>query len=169
MFIPDLETRKRHTKQIIKNYGLFLEKITKNKTLKIYITYLIHILIVIFPLFIIVFKRIDLYFYISVILWILIMCFHFYFNGCIFIRIERELMEDKTWKGIWTPLFYILNIFNVETTSNLANSIFICWGILLTMFIFLKLLFQYEPSILYFFIILLPKVLFQKNINILPT
>jgi len=166
MFIPNLETRKEHTTYIIERYNSFLEKITKNNNLKIYITVFIHLIIVTLPVFVIIFKQVDIYFYISVILWLCIMSFHFYFKGCIFIRIERYLMKDKTWKGIWNFIFYIFEMLNIEITKNLENSIFICWGILFTLFIFLKLLFHYEPSILYFFIELLPKVLFQKQIHI---
>lgn len=145
---PDLDTRKQHTKKVIQKYESLLNKITKNKKVKVNITYILHLLFVVLPCFILVFKQINIYFYISLIIWILIVSLHFYFNGCIFIRIERELMEDKTWKGIWTYIFYIFDYLKINVTSTLSNFIFILWGISFTLFVILKLLINNNPSIL---------------------
>jgi len=145
--IPDLDTRKQHTTYVIQTYNKFLDKITKNKNVKLNITFFFHSLFVIIPLFILIFSSIDIYFYISFILWILIVLLHFYFNSCIFVRIERELMEDKTWKGIWTYLFNTLEYFNINITKQFANFIFMTCGFLFTHSIFIKLLIHFKPSL----------------------
>ena len=164
--LPDLDIRKEHTKVVIQRYERFLDKIIKNKKIKANLTFFLHILIVVVPFFILIFRPVDIYFYISLILWILIVFLHFYFNGCIFIRIERELMEDKTWKGIWTYIFYIFDYFKISVTNNISNYLFISWGVNFTIFILFKLLLHVYPSIISYIIKWISMLFLQKNITI---
>ena len=84
-------------------------------------------------------RDLDPLFYLTVLCWIIVILCHFYFNGCILIRIERYLWDTKTWYGQWTPLYNLLKKYDIELTKNLLNNLFICGGIILTIFIILKI------------------------------
>jgi hypothetical protein len=141
--IPDLETRKKHTSYLTRSVSNFLEYFTSNDEIKAYIIIFIHYLIVVPPMFYLIFGKVDKLFYVFILLWVIIFSLHFYFNGCIFIRIERELLKDKDWRGQWTPVFFVLKKFNIEPTTGLINNIFICWGILVSLLILLRLIFNF--------------------------
>jgi hypothetical protein len=138
---PDLVVRKQHTKYIIEKYQTYIQKLFTETNFQIYATYFLHGIIVFLPFYILLFKSLNIYFYISLIVWVIIIFLHLYFNGCIFIRIERELTKNKKWKGIWTYLFDFLEFIGITVTDKLANNIFICWGIIFSLFIFLKIFF----------------------------
>lgn len=144
-FINSLEKRKQHTEYIVKNAVDFTTLFIKNKKVSGYFVIFIHIFIGLLSLiYLIFFKDMDYLFYSYLLLWIIIFFLHFYFNGCIMIRIERELIEDKKWCGAWTPLFSLLeNYFKLRITNKMANNIFICTGILIIVGIFLKFLYYY--------------------------
>ena len=164
--IPNLEKRKQHTTTIIETYKRIIETLTNNKKIQIYITYFIHTILVFIPFIILISKPVNVYFYISLIIWILIMCLHLYFNGCIFIRIERELMEDNSWIGIWTYVFYILHYFRVELTPPLLNFIFIVGVTIMTCIIVLKLISHFEPYIIITILKWIGYFFLQKHIEI---
>jgi len=149
--MPDLVVRKQHTNYIIEKYQKYIQKMFKENIFQIYTTFFLHGIIVFFPFYILLFKSLNFYFYISLIIWLLIMVLHLYFNGCIFIRIERALTKNKKWKGIWTYLFDILEYFGITVTDKLADNIFVCWSICFSLFIFLKIIFfNLESSISFF-------------------
>jgi hypothetical protein len=142
-FIHDLETRKRNTEFIIHEAVKFSNIFTDNKKLAGVVLSLIHnitgVLILIYLLF---FKDIDILFYTCIAFLILISTGHFYFNGCIIIRIERLLLDNKKWYGAWTLLFHFLEKFlNLTITNRLANNIFICVLIFIYSSIFIKFLY----------------------------
>lgn len=139
--IPDLNTRKKHTKYLIKKFDESTGKIIENSKLRGKILYYFHCFIVSTIFLIILFGSINVYFFISLALWIIIMLLHLYFGGCIFIRIERELFDDKSWKGIWTYIFNILEHYGYTITDNISNNIFICIAILLSSIFFMKMIY----------------------------
>lgn len=57
----------------------------------------------------------------SAILWILVILSNFYFHGCIFAKIERQILQDPNWKGPFGMLFYP---FNVSTQT---LDLFLVW------------------------------------------
>lgn len=134
----DLEHRKNYTNSIIQTYIRLLKNITNNQTFNVNITTFFHILIVILPSYLLIVKPVHtIYFYISLVIWVLIILSNLYFNGCIFIRIEQELISDKTWKGPWVYLFSLLKLFNINVTPTISTYIFISGGILfLTLLLF---------------------------------
>lgn len=147
-----LDNRKKNTKIICNNIILFLNNITNNitnnKRYTFLILILIHYFIVLIPFYFVIFSKIDYKFYISIILVFLIFILHFYFNGCIFIRVERKLLNDKNWYGIWNIIFIPLKYLGFEINSNLINNIFICVGIFIIFFIFIKIIFYEQITLI---------------------
>jgi hypothetical protein len=144
MILPDIETRKKHTNLVINQSSYILNAITNDANKSAYILLYFHILLVGLPLLYIFFGKVNVYYYLSVLFWFLIMFLHFYFHGCIFIKIERNLWDVKEWYGPWLYVWKCLDIMGIEITNKLANNIFICWGIFLILFIFLKTIYNMD-------------------------
>jgi hypothetical protein len=140
--IPDIETRKKHTELIVEKTSEYLNKITNNGNISGNIVLMLHWSIVSISMLYLVVGKINIYFYLSMAFWFIIMILHLYFHGCICIKIERNLWNKKDWKGPWGYLIKILEMMNVEITNKLLNNIFNCWGILFTMFILLKIIYN---------------------------
>ena len=138
----DLESRKKNTKFLINLCKHNLYKLYPNNYVNGLFVLVIHWLSVGIPLIGLFIFKLDWTFYISTLIWILICILHFYFNGCIFTKLERELWETKEWYGPWFLPFNLLKKYNVDITSNLANNIFICWGILIICWIIMRIIFQ---------------------------
>lgn len=148
--IFSLENRKKNT-NLLSNF--IIEKLNKltnsNSTYSFYILILFHYIIVFIPFLYFYFSfKIDYKFYISIIIIFFIFAFHFYFNGCILIRTERKILNDKNWYGIWNILFIPLQMIGVEINSKLINNIFICYGIITIFFLFIKILFFEQISLM---------------------
>ena len=140
----DLDTRKANTKFIIDKTQKTLYSIYPDDVVNGFVIFLIHWIACAIPSLIILLGQINIYFYLSCGVWLIIFAAHFYFNGCIITRIERELWKDKNWYGPWVVPFKILESTGIEVTKNLAENIFICWGILIVMFVFLKILWKID-------------------------
>ena len=138
---PNLEARKKHTKYVIEKFNILTEKLIKDKLVRFGLVYSFHIICICCTILTLIFSPINFFFYIQLLVWLMIMLMHIYFSGCIVIRIERELLEDKTWKGVWTYVFDILEMFGYEITNEFSNNIFICVAIIICFIIFLKLIF----------------------------
>lgn len=140
-----VEKRKEHSKIIIEKISNFLYKITGNNSISAYLLILFHWFITGIAIAYILFGPIDKWFIISVIVWILMVLMHFYFNGCILVRVEKALLEGgtanscKKWWGPWIfPFTFLEHYFNIKMTGRLANNIFITWGILFSTYIIFK-------------------------------
>ena len=129
-----LEERKKNTKKII-DYGEYLfsnKKLLGDEIMNGYILVIIHWIITGIPLYYLLFsEKNNKYYYISCLIWIIIFLLHFYFKGCILTRIERQLWQDKKWWGPWVFLFTPLEKIGIPLTDELANIIFMCWGVLI--------------------------------------
>jgi len=141
-YMLSLEDRKQHTRYLTDITQNTLFKITKNDIMSAYYLVLSHWIITGIPLAYIVFGDVNLFYYISCLIWIGIFITHFYFAGCICTRIERKLWDTKDWWGPWIFFFTFLELTGIKMTTNLANNIFICWGICLAMIAFLKILYN---------------------------
>ena len=137
----NLETRKKNTTKIIIKTEKLLKKITNNNKIAGFIIFFSHWLLLGIALLYILIGKINSFFYFSSLIWIIVFIMHFYFNGCIATRIERHLWDTKKWFGPWMLGFIPLEKLGVEITRNLANNIYICWGFLLLIFIFFKILY----------------------------
>lgn len=146
-----IDKRKQYTKIIIQKMRDWLYKISGDDIISAYILILFHWFITGIAIAYIIFGSIDKWFIISILIWSLMVLMHFYFNGCIFVRVEKALMESgnsngnsnsastEKWWGPWIFPFTLLEkYFNIKMTGRLANNIFICWGILFSAFILLK-------------------------------
>lgn len=145
-FIHNLERRKQNTKFIVEEASEFFTLMVNNRKLAGIILATFHIIVICMSMLYLFFTtKIDYIFYICFIFWILIVSMHLYFNGCIIIRIERELMNDKHWCAGWTPLFSVAEnfYFKRKISKEFANNFFICIGILISAIIFLKFLYYY--------------------------
>lgn len=138
----DLETRKKHTKSVIKFFKDNLYKINPNHEINGMLVLILHWICVGVPLLGVFLFELNWKFYLSSLVWIIICALHLFHNGCIFTRIERELWGCKDWYGPWILPFTILEKLGVEVTSGLANNIFVCWGILLVIWIILRIIFS---------------------------
>ena len=138
----DLETRKKHTKSVIKFFKDNLYKINPNHRVNGMLVLILHWICVGIPLLGIFLFKLNWKFYLSALTWIIICGLHLFHNGCIFTRIERELWDCKDWYGPWILPFTILEKLDIEVTSGLANNTFICWGILLIIWIILRIIFS---------------------------
>jgi hypothetical protein len=135
---PDLETRKKHTASILECTSNIIDPIAKDNKTKGYLILLFHLFIC-FPTYIyLLVGSYNLLYYACLILWIAIFIMHFYFNGCILIRMERHFFDDKEWKGVWSPLFNSLKVIGIEYSKSHMNNIFICSGVLLLLIVFLR-------------------------------
>lgn len=139
----DLETRKKHTKSVIKFFKDNLYKINPNHEINGMLVLILHWICVGVPLLGVFLFELNWKFYLSSLVWIIICALHLFHNGCIFTRIERELWGCKDWYGPWILPFTILEKLGVEVTSGLANNTFICWGILLVIWIILRIIFSF--------------------------
>ena len=138
----DLETRKKHTKSVIKFFKDNLYKINPNHEINGMLVLILHWICVGVPLLGVFLFELNWKFYLSSLVWIIICALHLFHNGCIFTRIERELWDCKDWYGPWILPFTILEKLGVEVTSGLANNTFICYGILLVIWIILRIIFS---------------------------
>ena len=138
----DLETRKKHTKSVIKFFKDNLYKINPNHEINGMLVLILHWICVGLPLLGVFLFELNWKFYLSSLVWIIICALHLFHNGCIFTRIERELWGCKDWYGPWILPFTILEKLGVEVTSGLANNAFICYGILLVIWIILRIIFS---------------------------
>jgi hypothetical protein len=138
----DLETRKKHTKSVIKFFKDNLYKINPNHEINGMLVLILHWICVGVPLLGVFLFELNWKFYLSSLVWIIICALHLFHNGCIFTRIERELWGCKDWYGPWILPFTILEKLGVEVTSGLANNTFICYGILLVIWIILRIIFS---------------------------
>lgn len=79
------------------------------------------------------------FYLISMITWIIIFILHVYFKGCIFVKLERVLWDNKNWYGPWTLPFYFIEFFGIKINGKNSNAIFIGWGLLLSIFVLYKI------------------------------
>jgi len=131
-----LEERKKHMKYIINLFDTIKNSININEKYFSYLIIIAHtILIGSCILYLILFKIDNIYF-IFILFWILLIFFHFYFNGCFLTRIERHYLKDDKWYGPPTIPFLMLGYLISKDEAN--NFIYIC-SFIITTIIMVKL------------------------------
>jgi hypothetical protein len=134
------ETRKSNINKIITNVEKYMyNNIYPNNTVNGFVILLVHWIIVGITGLYILFGKVDTIFYNCVVMWIIIITLHFYFNGCILTKLERHLWNTNTWNGPWMLPFKLIEKLNIKITSKIMNYTFITWGIFLSSFIILKI------------------------------
>ena len=109
--------KKTERKNIANNIFTFFERklflITKNNIKSGYIIMIFHYS-VIFIIFNLLLSKNISKFYTGTILWTILIFLHLFFNGCIFIRLERYLWEDSNWVGPWNILLSYFTRLNLR-------------------------------------------------------
>lgn len=122
---------------------LFFEKTTyllnlifRDNELSFWImTWFHHIVCSLVLLFIILAPTSSIQFKLSIIFYFFWIIFNYFFNGCIFIRLERFILNDDSWFG----LFHTLELFNIQITKKNINKTFFSLSIIIYYIILFKI------------------------------
>ena len=125
----NIENRKKNTKKVILNLRKFLESVNPNPAVNGLIVLIFHWASVGLPL-------------LGLFIWFMICIFHLYFNGCILTKLERNLWNTKEWYGPWYVPFAMLENIGITVTYALAQNIFIIWGVVVLIWIFIRIIFN---------------------------
>jgi hypothetical protein len=159
----DLETRKKYTKYGIEIISNILIKVFGNRTVAGSLFILFHIVSVLFVIYSIIYDKVVSYYYIYTFFWLIIIYSNYYFNGCLLARIEKHILQDNTWAGPISLLFYPLHLFYKPNKQIMNNYIKFFWATPVSLFIIFKYLFEdslFNKMIGLIFIILLGPLLF---------
>ena len=120
-----LKRRKEHTEKLSTFISSLLNKITfDDSKMSGFLLFLIHWIIIGVPTMYILFGEVNVMFFVSCIIYVIVFLLHLYFGGCILTRIERKLWDTKTWYGPWTFLFLILESIGVEMSDKRMNYVY---------------------------------------------
>ena len=131
-----LEERKKHMKYIIDQIDIIKNKIKINDTLFAYLIIVIHTIFIGCGILYLLLYRVDQIYFIFIVFWILLLFFHFYFNGCFLTRIERYYLKDDKWYGPPTLPFLLIGY---PITKKEANIVIYISSFLITATIMVKL------------------------------
>jgi hypothetical protein len=140
----DLETRKNNTNNLLDFLTKILKIFSDKPEISGLLVFTFHWLCLGIPLIQIGVGKINNLFYLSCFVWILIFIFHIYFNGCILTRLERKLWDTNEWYGPWCFLFKTVELYydNNKISRNFANNTFYCWGIFLSIYAIVRVLYH---------------------------
>lgn len=116
-----------------------LFKFTKNNITSGIVVALFHYFGFLLIAYKVIFGEIDYLYYYYVFLWIIVVIGNVIFKGCILMRIERYLLNNKDWFGMWELLFYPLNKLGIEISRDNKKNIFIFTAHIISLFIILRL------------------------------
>jgi len=137
----EITERKKLANNIFRFFERMLLKITDSNSTSGYIVAIFHYSLVFIAFMLILSKHIAR-FVLGSFLWSGIVLLHTFFNGCIFIRMERYLWKTKTWYGPWhIPLLLLDKIFNINpnNTPNLLQYLYAVLNIIIYGYIFKRL------------------------------
>ena len=133
---------KNHFKKFLVKVEKKLFTLTGDNNKSGFLVYLLHVVVYIFTLVYLFTGKIDGLFYFCLVFWIAIFITHFCLGGCIFTKVERHLWDTKNWNGAWTFLFLpIENHLANSLSKNFKENIYICWGIIISALLLLKIVF----------------------------
>ena len=102
----ELEERKKYTKYVIEEVENFLLKFVDKKGYAGLVVVAFHYFLIVASVTYIMFGSVNIYYYMSSLLYLTVVFLHFFFGGCILTRIERSLLETKEWYGPPSILLY---------------------------------------------------------------
>lgn len=142
--IFSLENRKKNTKYIIDTVSEWFLQLTgkENNKVAAAILIFIHINVVSFILYNIIFVDMTIWFYFLTFAWIILISSNYYFHGCILARIERELLQDETWVGPINITLYPLHLYYKPNKQILNDYIKYFWATPISTYIILKYIFD---------------------------
>lgn len=140
MFLSvDIDKRKKIENDIINNIINKLFKYTNNNYKTGFIIFLFHWILTLLTFIYILFGDVDIFFYLAITIWVIIIFLHIYFNGCILTKIERKCWNTKKWHGPWSIIIKILSI-NDSYYNKHKNIIYLMWGLFLNLYILIKII-----------------------------
>ena len=151
-----LETRKKVTKETIRIIENMFLKLTDSKINAALLLISLHYFLVSLTVAHIYFGNKNIYFYISVVIYLLIVILHFYFNGCILTKTERALLNNNEWYGPPSIILYGSENFNKEKINQLIEIL----AFLIVVNIFLRIIFNISLWLLPIIVVLL-----FRNVN----
>ena len=131
-----LEERKKHMKYIIDQIDAIKNKIKINDTLFAYLIIVTHTIFIGCGILYLLLCKVDNIYFIFIAFWILLLFFHFYFNGCFLTRIERYYLKNDKWYGPPTLPFLLIGY---PISKNEANNVIYVSSFLITTTIMVKL------------------------------
>ena len=131
-----LEERKKHMKYIIEQIDAIKNKIKINDTLFAYLIIVTHTIFIGCGILYLLLCSVDQIYFIFIAFWILLLFFHFYFNGCFLTRIERYYLKNDKWYGPPTLPFLLIGY---PISKNEANNVIYVSSFLITATIMVKL------------------------------
>ena len=134
----NLNERKKHTKHLIHLAENFKTILRLNNTEFGVFIIINHTLFVGLTILYLLLGDIDKMYFIFILFWILLIFFHFYFNGCFLTRIERHYLKDDTWYGPPTIPFLLVGYPISKEEANqfiYGGSFFITITILMKLFL----------------------------------
>lgn len=152
----ELEKRKENTKWSVKKLEDFFLNFTNKREYAGLILVGVHYLVLVGSIAYIFFGDIDIYYYISSSFYLFVVCLHYYYNGCIFTRTERSLLDSKTWYGPPSILLYGVEDFTMKRCNNMVGYM----ALIIVTNLFLRL---YNKDINLFVLIVLTGIYFRNN------
>ena len=135
MYIMEWSHRKKQCESIVLFIQKNLYKLTNDDEISGFLIFLIHYYLVGYTWFYIAVGPIDWVFFASVLFYIVLFITNEYFRGCILIKTERKLFNDRTWLGPWMG-FNNIDISKVKTfykrwiVINIALVIYRCTNVI---------------------------------------
>jgi hypothetical protein len=116
----ELEKRKENTKWSVKQIENFFLNFTNKREYAGLILVGVHYLVLISAISCLFFGEINVYYYISLSFYCLVIFLHYYYNGCILTRTERSLLDAKTWYGPPSILLYGVEDFTMKRCNSMV-------------------------------------------------
>lgn len=118
--------------EIIKYLDNFFSIFSNNNTNKFMITGILHYIISIIIIFVIIFGKIDTFWWISYIIAFITALLNYKYNGCLLLKLERKYLNDKNWYGAYNILMHnnIIKKENIFVFYNVYQFIILIIGII---------------------------------------
>ena len=111
MNIFALETRKKYTNLIVDTISSSILSVINNNFIAGTIFIFCHMNSVTYMVYNLIYAEVDSMYYFYTITWIIVIYSNYYFHGCILAKIEQNVLQNKTWVGPISILFYPLHLF----------------------------------------------------------
>lgn len=131
-----LEERKKHMKYIIDQFNIVQKYIEIDDFLFAFFIIITHTIFIGCGILYLLLCKVDNIYFIFIAFWILLLFFHFYFNGCFLTRIERYYLKNDKWYGPPTLPFLLIGY---PISKNEANNVIYVSSFLITTTIMIKL------------------------------
>ena len=131
------EARKKQLNYLIDKVVDYINSLNIDPNNIGFVIIIIHYLLIIFITTFLVFGKINNYYYFSFSVFLFSILINLYFNCCPVLKVERKLINEPNWAG----LYEVLRLFNIEpNTKNIKTSFWSLCFILMAVVSFKKYL-----------------------------